>query len=350
MTEAALALLNSPVVAAGASGIAGLLANVWNANSVKKTNQQQKELAEYNWQQAIAQWNRENEYNKPVNQMARFAEAGLNPNLIYGQLSGNVAGSLGMPNMPNLQAPQLDANSVSGSFRGLIDALVTKQQLDNMKKSNEKLQEEINSLRIDNDQKAKMNPLILEKAKVDIDTAKQQCINLLKNNEAFDQRFNMEIQRFQRDILESQMRVAKTQEEINAIQANTYATYMGVRLTERQIDKLNEEIRGIKNENDYNAFVNHIMYDTGIDLKSADDKAKYVVGLTYTLMDNGSLSPEQAKRWCDSALAKIGYQDYDDWIQSNAYKTLVSPSGVSSGLHYYLGSESLLDFAKRLAR
>lgn len=30
-------------------------------------------------------WNAQNEYNKPVNQMARFKEAGLNPNLIYGQ-------------------------------------------------------------------------------------------------------------------------------------------------------------------------------------------------------------------------------------------------------------------------
>jgi len=30
-------------------------------------------------------WNQQNTYNSPMNQMARFKEAGLNPNLIYGQ-------------------------------------------------------------------------------------------------------------------------------------------------------------------------------------------------------------------------------------------------------------------------
>lgn len=34
--------------------------------------------------------NKQNEYNKPINQMARLREAGLNPNLVY----GNGAGSL----------------------------------------------------------------------------------------------------------------------------------------------------------------------------------------------------------------------------------------------------------------
>lgn len=33
----------------------------------------------------IKLWNMQNEYNSPKAQMARFAEAGLNPNLIYGQ-------------------------------------------------------------------------------------------------------------------------------------------------------------------------------------------------------------------------------------------------------------------------
>lgn len=33
----------------------------------------------------VAMWNAENEYNTPANQMRRFQDAGLNPNLIYGQ-------------------------------------------------------------------------------------------------------------------------------------------------------------------------------------------------------------------------------------------------------------------------
>lgn len=38
-------------------------------------------------------WNRTNEYNTPANQMKRYEEAGLNPNLIYGQSNTTSAGS-----------------------------------------------------------------------------------------------------------------------------------------------------------------------------------------------------------------------------------------------------------------
>lgn len=46
----------------------------WNLNLAKQQNQ---------WN--IDQWNRENAYNTPAAQMARYKAAGLNPDLIYGQ-------------------------------------------------------------------------------------------------------------------------------------------------------------------------------------------------------------------------------------------------------------------------
>ncbi len=46
----------------------------WNLNLAKTQNQ---------WN--IEQWNRENTYNSPSAQMARFRDAGLNPDLMYGQ-------------------------------------------------------------------------------------------------------------------------------------------------------------------------------------------------------------------------------------------------------------------------
>lgn len=42
---------------------------------------------------AVMDWNMQNAYNTPAMQMARYADAGLNPNLIYGQ--SNMAGSVG---------------------------------------------------------------------------------------------------------------------------------------------------------------------------------------------------------------------------------------------------------------
>lgn len=47
--------------------------------------QQNKDLAAYTNQLNLDQWNRENAYNAPSAQMSRFADAGLNPDLIYGQ-------------------------------------------------------------------------------------------------------------------------------------------------------------------------------------------------------------------------------------------------------------------------
>lgn len=45
----------------------------------------------------------QNEYNKPVNQMARLREAGLNPNLVYGGGSGSVSGNLSTAPTGNYQ-------------------------------------------------------------------------------------------------------------------------------------------------------------------------------------------------------------------------------------------------------
>lgn len=51
-----------------------------------------KELADVQNQYNLDMWNRQNEYNSPQAQMQRFQEAGLNPNLIYGQgTSGNAS-------------------------------------------------------------------------------------------------------------------------------------------------------------------------------------------------------------------------------------------------------------------
>lgn len=49
------------------------------------TAARQNELNEAAFQRNLQQWNLENEYNSPAAQMQRFADAGLNPNLIYGQ-------------------------------------------------------------------------------------------------------------------------------------------------------------------------------------------------------------------------------------------------------------------------
>lgn len=85
--------------------IAGdVLGSVAGTIQADKNNKAMMQLAQYNWDQSIAQWNRENDYNKPINQMSRLREGGLNPNLVYGNGADTRAASSPSPQMPKLSA------------------------------------------------------------------------------------------------------------------------------------------------------------------------------------------------------------------------------------------------------
>lgn len=81
-----------------------------------------KELARMQNGFRIAQWERENLYNTPMQQMMRFKEAGLNPNLIYGQqnLSANSPELVGGTPYQSPQANPIDAQGVAQL--SLVDA------------------------------------------------------------------------------------------------------------------------------------------------------------------------------------------------------------------------------------
>lgn len=85
-------------VAAGqmASGGFGLLGGYMNYLYNRSLSSQQND---YNLQM----WNLTNEYNSPQAQMQRFKEAGLNPNLVYGQ--GNTGNASSPPQMVVPQGP-----------------------------------------------------------------------------------------------------------------------------------------------------------------------------------------------------------------------------------------------------
>lgn len=79
----------------------------------------------------ISNWNMQNAYNHPAAQMARFREAGLNPNLIYGQT--NMAGSVGTP-------------SAGGSPSAIMSNIVGREQVRNMRAQNNNLVQQNDNL------------------------------------------------------------------------------------------------------------------------------------------------------------------------------------------------------------
>lgn len=100
------------------SGIMALAGDIAQADAARDAaqqyNEEQRSLAEYQNEWNLQQWNRENEYNSPLQQMKRFQEAGLNPNLIYGQQ--NLSAS-----SPN--AAGYDIKPVQGKFASRMAAL-----------------------------------------------------------------------------------------------------------------------------------------------------------------------------------------------------------------------------------
>lgn len=88
----------SDSVSAGIGGGFGLIGSALNYHFQSKLMEQQNK---YN----LEMWKLQNEYNSPAAQMQRYQEAGLNPALMYGQVTpGNATNA---PHMGTPQAPKL---------------------------------------------------------------------------------------------------------------------------------------------------------------------------------------------------------------------------------------------------
>lgn len=106
MAAAAAATGGVSGLAAGAIGLGSdMLQSYYNTQMQKdlaKYNaQQQQAINDRTYQQNLEMWNLKNAYDSPAEQMARYAAAGLNKNLIYGQ--SNTSGSA-----PTLESAKFD--------------------------------------------------------------------------------------------------------------------------------------------------------------------------------------------------------------------------------------------------
>lgn len=84
----------------------GIIDGVLGAAGTVYQNWQNKERAREAQSFEQKMWEQSNEYNSPVNQMARLKAAGLNPNLVYG--SGNVSGNTATAVQPKSHVPNVE--------------------------------------------------------------------------------------------------------------------------------------------------------------------------------------------------------------------------------------------------
>lgn len=122
-----MAIPAAPLIAAGA----GLLGNVANSLFSRGSDRRQQ-------QDMLKFWRMNNQYNHPSSQMARLREAGLNPNMLYGQsVSGATGQSSAAPKAIKQTPLKLD-NPIE-TYQNVAS---TRLQNDNLREQNTLLKQE----------------------------------------------------------------------------------------------------------------------------------------------------------------------------------------------------------------
>lgn len=85
--------------------------------ATRETNKANRELAQYQNEWNLAQWNRMNAYNTPVAQRQRYEEAGINPYFALGNIQPGQAESLNSADMANQQSGAEAYNHLSQGYR-----------------------------------------------------------------------------------------------------------------------------------------------------------------------------------------------------------------------------------------
>ena len=130
-----MSILGAAAIGAGASLVGGALGAAGQSSANRTNIQLQREQNAWNEKQAekanqwnIEQWERENLYNSPIQQMQRLEQAGLNPNLMYGQGNPGSASSL-RSEMPSSVAPARVNSSLQFLGNSLAPAISMYQDL-----------------------------------------------------------------------------------------------------------------------------------------------------------------------------------------------------------------------------
>lgn len=120
------------------------------------------------WSESM--WNKNNEYNSPSAQVQRLKAAGLNPNLAYGSLSGNVASQASAPsrNMPSVVDPSSYLVAKSVAAKTSAETNLLNAQADAARAQADKSRSDKNLVDIETSWRAALNQTNIDLAKANI--------------------------------------------------------------------------------------------------------------------------------------------------------------------------------------
>lgn len=225
-------------------GLGSPISGMFNIASNLIQNRQNMKMAEYAYQKELEQWNRQNEYNKPINQMARFKEAGLNPNLMYGQgTPGNATDS------PNYSAPHLQfdnpfpnlGNDIGQLRQTDADVALKGANEDLARANKDNVEQDTNNKKLDNVIKA----LDIINKRIKNETDEEQ-LSILKETKD-------ELIKQEEELLRKITAEADTAEEnLNLIRSNVALTNEQINLVKKQTDEVVQRIEESKSRVDLN--------------------------------------------------------------------------------------------------
>lgn len=133
-----------PATISAASNVASATINaIAQGAQNRKTRKWNEAMYGKQREDALADWARTNEYNAPLQQMARLKEAGLSPHLIYGGGANSISSPVRSTDVKswNPTAPQIDGGQIVSQYFGVQqqqNALeIQKQQIAGLKLDNE---------------------------------------------------------------------------------------------------------------------------------------------------------------------------------------------------------------------
>lgn len=200
--------------------------------------------ADKQYERSIIDWNRTNAYNSPAQQMQRMIEAGLNPNLIYGNMNNAPA-----TNSINYQPAR---HEKKGYLPDTDKALKSAQFGQNVKMN----EEQIRMNRIRFEQEVRMNDAQIQKMELENHNIQQDTVNKSKDSElkvltAIAKAFDIKVNYGEGGLME-QDRLYKI-EAINELKA--------------RIKKVNEEKGEAEARKIWLQAKNQIYQDTGINIE-----------------------------------------------------------------------------------
>lgn len=211
-----------------------------NALAIGKMNRKTREWNEKQYEiqriHALRDWETQNKYNSPAEQMKRLKEAGLNPNLVYGKGADNISAPVRSTDVKgwNPNPVEFDPQFATGALSNYYDLEYRQEQTNLLKKQQEIANAELISkilnqaqtmantakTQFDLQQAKDLKLTSIETAKAQLDQLKTSTKATFDANERAELMKNPNFELAMENVLNARLGRAKTEAEVQQIKQN----------------------------------------------------------------------------------------------------------------------------------